>query len=268
MAAFQDISDLLSNKVIRFVRGKGNVGDGLIDAGTKCLFKKINTTIDNSNSKIDYIVWSGGGNLGTLYKSCYKSRQLELKRAIDKSIPFIILPQSATNNQEPVPNNVRVFARELLSMGCFPQSTLAPDLALAYDNDISDYSNITAELDIGVFLRKDPESIKHQFQQVSLADPAHLCRSYEDYFRVVSLFDAVITDRLHLAIASLMVGRKTTLLPNNYNKNRGMYEAWLCKLGCHWGDMADLSLINDNTYNRDKVISSFCRSYKQVRNRD
>jgi hypothetical protein len=53
------------------------------------------------------------------------------------------------------------------------------------------------------------------------------------------MFEHIVTDRLHFAIAGLMTGRDVSLLPNGYHKNRSMYETWLEDLGCHWLESAD-----------------------------
>ena len=68
------------------------------------------------------------------------------------------------------------------------------------------------------------------------------CHTPEDYWNLTDEFKEIKTDRLHLAICSLAMKTKTTLLPINYHKNIAMFKEWLEPLGCLWEDFSILSI--------------------------
>ncbi|MFZ0488311.1 MAG: hypothetical protein WAL83_15050, partial [Arenicellales bacterium] len=65
----------------------------------------------------------------------------------------------------------------------------------------------------------------------SLVDPVTNNNTPLEYVEFASLFEHVVTDRLHFAISALLARRKVALLPNSTGKNRAMYETWLRDLG-------------------------------------
>ena len=48
--------------------------------------------------------------------------------------------------------------------------------------------------------------------------------SAEYFLRAVDLFEAIRTDRLHVAVAGAILGKDVEIFPNSYFKNRAMYE--------------------------------------------
>ena len=154
--------------------------------------------------------------------------------------PVSVLPQSFITAEEFV--YARVFVRERASLNLRPDASLAPDLALGLR--IPWHWKLALGLDPrwprppalgeGLWLRQDREAIFPRTK--SLGDPARHCRTPFGYLRLAARHTHVITDRLHFAIAALLCGRKATLLPNSYHKNRSMYDTWLRELGCEWRD--------------------------------
>jgi len=69
-------------------------------------------------------------------------------------------------------------------------------------------------------------------RMLSLGDPARMCTSLVEYFSLASRYKKICTNRLHFAIAGLILGRAVVLLPNSYFKNRELWVAWLRDLGC------------------------------------
>jgi len=263
MDQFSAISKLLTNKRIWYFASPGNAGDTLIHAGAACLFKKINTTIVGMEIRPDYLVWGGGGNLGTLWKGNKWRRKQLFDKAITLNVPIVILPQSATDINEELPRYIRIFAREKYTQNIYPESILAPDTALAFDGDISIYKECRQEFDVGVFLRRDRESNGGIDKRLSICDPAFVSKNYTDYMRICSLFQTIITDRLHLAITSLILNRNTVLLPNCYYKNLGVYEAWLKGLNCLWGVEELTRIIGAVDYQPKQIGGHFETVYKR-----
>jgi len=234
LEAFGEIVALLANRTIWYVPGVGNPGDSLIHAGARCLFKKTNTEVKAQPDKVDFLVWGGGGNLGTFWPASHARRQVAFNTAREAGLPIIIMPQSATDANEALGPDFTIFARERSTKELYPHSKLAPDMALAFDEDVAAYAGQKQMFDFGVFLRRDKESSGEFDPVLSIFDVAQVSIDFRGYFQVASLFEAIVTDRLHFCIASLILGRKTLLLPNSYYKNHGVYEAWLKQLGCLW----------------------------------
>ncbi len=226
-AAFAHVFEPLQGKRIGFVRPIGNVGDELIEWAMRQMFAlyKIDWRLfdpADPSEDVDELVWGGGGNMGTMWKSNWQLRG----RCLDFGLPMTILPQSYTSREDR--RFHRIFVREQVSLSLATNGILAPDLALGLD-----YTPTTRPTrEFGVFLRKDSEGIVPRGWFVR--DPARLCRTPRQYLELAASYEHIVTDRLHFAISSLMVGRRTTLLPNIYHKNSSMFKTWLTDLGCEF----------------------------------
>jgi exopolysaccharide biosynthesis predicted pyruvyltransferase EpsI len=96
--------------------------------------------------------------------------------------------------------------------------------------------------DIGLFARTDLEKTD-TYHLLSLGDPARMCASVEEYFSLASRYRKICTNRLHFAIAGLILGREVVLLPNSYFKNRELWVAWLLGMGCVYKERLSASEI-------------------------
>lgn len=149
--------------------------------------------------------------------------------AVCEGMRKILLPQSY---HEPSPEEFdTVYLREWQSLEFCPKGIIAPDLALGYT--LPKHMPSASE-SLGIALRDDLES--KVIRVPDAFDPIVGLSDHMDYLALASRYDAIITDRLHFAICGLILGRRVTLLPNSYHKNRGMYESWLLELGCHWSE--------------------------------
>lgn len=221
---------------VGFMTLDGNVGDLLINAAARELMKEFRVRTRDLQSveldsgdllrPVDAVFVSGGGNMGGMYPVTVRQRA----RALALGKPVTVLPQTFTDEDEDITPYHRVYVRERTSLARQPGTLLAPDLALGLRPPWIDEGVAAAT---GVWLRTDRER-QVPACRASLGDPALVSDSVSDYLGLASCFEHVVTDRLHFAIASLLVGRKTTLLPNSYHKNRSLYETWLRDLGCRW----------------------------------
>ncbi len=236
LSHFERIFSPYADRDVGFMALDGNVGDLLIDTAARELMKEFGVRCRKLQpvefergallTAVDTIFVSGGGNMGSLYPVTVRQRQA----ALAFGSPVVVLPQTFTDDDEDIAPFKRVYVRERTSLASKPGTVLAPDLALGLRPPWID-EGIAAGT--GVWLRGDRE--RHVPDcAVSLGDPARVSSTVADYLGLASCFEHVVTDRLHFAIASLLVGRKTTLLPNSYHKNRSMYETWLRDLGCRW----------------------------------
>jgi exopolysaccharide biosynthesis predicted pyruvyltransferase EpsI len=228
--AFEFIPRVFHGKTVCHFINNGNVGDQLIWAATAQLFAQFGIRLlDWSSDNLaacDIIAYCGGGNMGGLYPSTRERRESLLQESRDK--PIVILPQSYWSPEDfPA---VQVFVRERQSLRYAPAGAeLAPDLALGYTLE-EDYEQPRHET--GIFLRGDVEG---NWPGVG-TDPVYGCGNHRDYLKKAARYAHVITDRLHFAVAGLHLGRRVTLLPGSYFKNRAFYEDWLAPMGCLWVD--------------------------------
>ena len=62
------------------------------------------------------------------------------------------------------------------------------------------------------------------------------CRSFNQWVALHRRARCIVTNRLHSAIASVVLGKQTVLLPNSYHKNRSVWEYSLRERGVLWSD--------------------------------
>jgi exopolysaccharide biosynthesis predicted pyruvyltransferase EpsI len=179
----------------------------------------------------DLFVFGGGGSMGSLWPHPLAVRRELYALAAEHGRPVLILPQSFAGEEECLPPGAQVFLRDHLSRR-YCDGPVVPDLALLLDIDPADYPPPHSA--DGLFLRADREA----GPESGGADPIHNCHSTDAYFRLAAGYAHIITNRLHFAICGLHLGRRVTLLPNSYHKNRGVYESWLEAVGCEWAHSA------------------------------
>jgi exopolysaccharide biosynthesis predicted pyruvyltransferase EpsI len=225
---FAEVLEPLRGKRIGYIRPVGNVGDQLIEWATFQLFNVYGirwkmVALDHPPD-VDELVFGGGGNMGSIYEANWNLRG----RALELGLPMTILPQSfMTPEDRPYR---RVYVRERRSLEYCPTGILAPDMALGLQYS----TTIQPQYDVGIFIRYDYESkVKRPW---FVRDPVRMCDTPQQYLELATQYRRIITDRLHFAISGLILGRDTTILPNSYHKNRGMYETWLRDLGCKFAE--------------------------------
>ena len=220
---------------------RGNVGDTLIEFATLALLRKWqipHEVIDEDRldsgklpHHITQLFISGGGNMGDLYPHNQRIREL----ACSNNRPVIVLPQTFTNSNENTCRYEKVWVRESESIKLCPGAHLAPDMAMWLQLDARAGE---ARYSHGVFLREDAEGLFPD-HHASYGDPVSLGSNIATYLEQIVPYRHIITDRLHFAIAAMLMSRRVTLLPNSYFKNRSMWETWLRDRGCFWADHID-----------------------------
>jgi hypothetical protein len=211
---------------VSLVDGIGNVGDRLIDGAVRRLlvdfgipWRTVNPFFDPIDA--DFVLLPGGGSMGAWRAAAHR----DAARA--SGVPCIVLP-STFMAPDDTPYH-RVHVRERGSLQYRPDGVLTPDPALAFD-----FPEVPAPLyGRAVFLRCDGHSA---FAPLPKVDPCSTCYTVEQYVAFAARYEHLVTDRLHLAIVALGIGRRATLLPTSYHKNRSMWTTWLADLGCEWAD--------------------------------
>lgn len=93
-------------------------------------------------------------------------------------------------------------------------------------------------------------------------DPVPVSQSFGDWVRHHAQAEKIVTNRLHSAVLSPILGKRVTLLPNSYHKNRSAYEFSLAHRGVEWQDKIESTAL-------DRLLGVFParirRSYRVAR---
>jgi len=226
---------LVGHKVCYAAGWAGSTGDDLIHAAAHQLFDRYGINMVDLEDATA-VVFGGGGNWGS-YAGAREFREKVyriIRRGRGQYQYVCSFPQSIWTSDEPIPEFIDAFyVREKESLRLCGRALLGPDIALGYTHDILTMKATETQ---GVFLRDDAK--EGLFIRVpNLGDPLKAVpRDLDAYLQLAMRYQHIITDRLHFAIAGLIVGREVTFLPNRYHKNRSMYETWLRDCGCRWGE--------------------------------
>jgi len=239
-----DFLQKYSQKTVRFFPHSGNMGDGLITYATLKLFEYfgINHTIHDQKARFDgELIFIGGG--GNMVEGHYEdvARLIWEHRENNK---IVLLPHTIVGYEDIIKetyNNLTIFCREAktyshcLNAGGNPDALhLCHDAALYLSDDHFSQRSVVGTGRLNA-MRTDAESLgtKHEANNydISLAwngdiwtRPEFVEAATNSMAEFVSQFAEVRTDRLHVAIMSALIGRSVSMYPNNYFKNRSVFD--------------------------------------------
>jgi polysaccharide pyruvyl transferase len=225
----------LGEKNVHFLDNQGNAGDGLIHAGLYQMAKRLGIQLEtfhypeDRRGKTLLIMGAGAFCRVSWHKvdavNFYSSR-------FDK---VCVLPATFETNFGPVkemlrklPANVILFCRERISYeAALELAPLRENILL--DHDLAFVIDATPWKKAGrgelMAFRTDAES---RYGRVPMPnfDISNMGREY--HYRlildIVSNYESVCTDRLHVSIAGALLGRKVKLFEGSYHKIKGIYE--------------------------------------------
>jgi exopolysaccharide biosynthesis predicted pyruvyltransferase EpsI len=202
--------------------GKYAGSDMITDAATM-LFDRHGIETTNTLDEAGGIVFDGGANIGPPWSQKGVRKPL-IDHAEKMGMKVVVLPQSANEPMdEPFPACVKLFARESTTAKMTGWE-MAPDMAMCFQVD-DDVPQGKGKI---LVLRGDAEKMTPMGFNDTLFD------SVKSILEFCCVYEEIETDRLHLAIAGLLLGRKVSLRTTRYHKNKSMYDTWLSELGCHW----------------------------------
>ncbi len=251
------------SKQFIFVEPGGNYGDYLIYKGAEKLanlaeiqFQSINheefMNSDYSKDTVTYIHGSGGFTplwsgtpLAELRKAARDHKGITiLGPSTFLTDPTYLNETFATSLTKINSQKLFLFTRDLISYEKLKEC-LPPSLNVCLDHDTAFNLRINDLLNskpVGKYtlycIRKDKESINIQ-DDASLSgwlDPVRYCKNFNHWVFLHSRAKQIITSRLHSAILGSILGIPTTLIPNNYHKNRSVWEYSLRQRGVQWSD--------------------------------
>ena len=238
-----------------YIPNPGNMGDMLIAAATFQFFKRYKlpfSRFDESEAP-ETIVYGGGG----IWTKDYAAAWARFLPLFQRAKRIVILPSSFYDCEpfiRQMDGRFTVFCREhqsydyLLKAGTGAKVILEHDMALRLQSSVLTrynkhhllyrqiISNINQEYQnrsrIGYFLRSDCERVCNLPSDLDLSsfcggdehlDEDFSCCCSAIMLSVVDSVDAVVTDRLHVCIAGLLMGKEVYLLDNSYHKCSGVF---------------------------------------------
>lgn len=231
---------------IYFIPNRGNAGDSLIAYATLQILDslKIKYTIGSyEDSFTDKIILFGGG--GSLVSPYQKSKRFLLNNHNKNKI--VILPHTIYDDFiSQMSRDTEIICRDTISYNYvlnhyknIKNIFLADDLALS-TNVPKSFLNRDMIKEANCF-RTDNEQTDIRIPYNN-KDYSILCRTGNNtsnrynikyctytFLNALSLFSKINTNRLHIAIAGLLLNKAVDLYPNSYFKNKAIYDYSLSK---------------------------------------
>lgn len=244
-----------AGKRIVYVPNPGNLGDALIRVGATAFFRHFGLEYTEANvayrggrysllSRMlptpalsgNFFVYGGGGAWCQYYDFGYR-----VVRFIDRFTPnYLVLPSTYEFTPERALRGTAYRRDEFESKQAFPGSLFCPDMALFLYMErgklmetLGDPS-IRPERRFGIHLRHDPESdVSPALRERLAASNADLSKLGDERADVGRMLDQlrrseiVVTDRLHVMIASVLLDKPVVLRTGSYFKIKAIYDSCL-----------------------------------------
>lgn len=230
----------------------GWAGDAFITISAHNLFKKVGLNYEIYDSKKKYSYYKdcvfmvcGSGNLVNYYDSLSKSLSHWNETISFKKM--IILPSTINAHFDvlnKLPDNTDIICRERISYHLVKNNVLKKKVLLSDDLafyfDITEWKNKEPIYNNLISIRRDDESAYISFNDMlpngyinnDIAEEfLGKCKNFKEtndacykFLETISKYKTVYTNRLHTAIAAILIGRSVYVFPNSYYKNRGVYK--------------------------------------------
>jgi hypothetical protein len=233
---------------VYYVPNVGNWGDGLIHEGQRQFFRfygikykailrdQLVSLADSMplHGKISNSVLISGG--GGAWCTNWDGARAQLEKAARLFSHVIVMPTTFELPPLDLPSGSITYFRRDLSCSAthIPESLFCHDMAFFVDpEDVVgfEYSHDAVDrVEHGYFLREDHEAhalsfVRHIRDNCDLSQKSNYLTGVADFLRPISKCDLISTDRLHVGIASCLLGVACRLYPGNYFKTIGVYES-------------------------------------------
>lgn len=213
---------------VYYLANPGNWGDALIRFGTLKFFANIGLNYrELTTRKINWlvplmtggtVVYGGGGAWCNTHNA--SERRV---RALRKRFHVIVLP-SSYEQRITFGERVTFFARDFYeSQQNNPQAIFCHDMAFYIGR-----LKCSAGIGTGWFFRTDKESAGVLTPKSENCDLSAKGDTYSDmfpFFAHLARYAIVHTDRLHIAIASCLLGKEVHIYPGSYFKIRAVFKS-------------------------------------------
>lgn len=248
------LSVLRSLGTFQYIENPGNLGDCLIETATYQFFERYGLMASITSDKAcENIVYGGGG---PWVKNLYPEACLPAISLFEKAKKIVILPSSVFNCSmltDVLDTRFVVFCRERKTYDYLKKNNsgavlyLDYDMALRMDKSVfsftflsddfyvkrvrSIWENIKGIGSVAYFFREDVEKhydMKTDFD-LSAAFAPNMSLDESRFatalmLSVVDMFDVIVTDRLHVGIAAILLNKEVYLFDNIYGKISAVYE--------------------------------------------
>lgn len=227
---------------IVYVPNQGNWGDGLIHKGIlqflttfqfdylqmtrHDLLKQTEFVAKNGGQIEDLVLLSGGGGSWRNAGSGNRSFMATAASLFAKSVVMPHTYETGAIGGLGSGNEILYAARDdSLSLKSIPDAFVCHDMAFFLQ--LPELFAAPASGGTGYFLRGDPErnaSAGGLPPGMDLSMQGNHLSNVTPFFQILSGFDKIVTDRMHIAIAGGMLGKQVELFPGNYGKANAVYD--------------------------------------------
>ena len=240
----------------------GNAGDGMIAKATFDFFDASHLPYDVYDSGYPkHVVYGGGGIWLNQYKASY-SKPLSIFKNADR---VVVLPSSVHEDCrdfiDQLDSRFTVFCREQKTYQLLLQENTGAKIILDHDmalrmtpaamggslscqprwaRKVSKAAEVLLSVgNVACLMRTDNEKnnlIQGDYDLSNCVgstylDPRDADAAAKFMLAAVDVFSVVVTDRLHVGIAALLMGKQVYLLDNSYGKLSGVYQHSLRQCG-------------------------------------
>lgn len=243
-ASFEQLAEEMrksaDGRPLLYVPNQGNWGDALIHKGTLQFLdangfdyrvatrREAEAMIvpfrEHSGQISDSVLVSGGGGS---WRHANSGNLSFMQRTAPYFRKAIVLPHTFEAGALRAPDTeITYFSRDAsMSLRSIPSAFPVHDMAFYLQ--LPELMRGTTGLGTGFFLRNDPEKNALSVPGSNSNDLSRLGTHRSQvtpFFQLIESYDRVVTDRMHIAIASAMLGKPTALLRGNYGKAEAVYE--------------------------------------------
>jgi exopolysaccharide biosynthesis predicted pyruvyltransferase EpsI len=232
----QQLRELTAGKKVYYQPNRGNWGDGLIMAGTRRFladagiqyterfYRRLRSPrslrkplwLHAARLQDSVLIYGGGGAMCSLWDVTgyvnYVSRHFR---------HTVILP--STFERQPEIASVTLYCRDCHASQALTGGQFVDDMAFYLGR-----RHMAPGSGTGYFFRTDKDAAGKMEIPAGNLDLS-LARNYkypvEDFFATLAGFSEIHTDRLHVAIASCLLGKRLYLYPGSYFKNEAVFRS-------------------------------------------
>lgn len=226
-----------SGAKVDFYRFPGNYGDSLIWHGTKILLNELDISENyvevDSPKNCDILFIDGGGNFVDYYSDVrdFLTKKSDLYKEV------IILPHTIFGDRQidvlnSLSGTISVFCRERVSFSFLKENFSKGNIYLWHDCALyNKFSSIPDGDGILNAFRKDKESLLNNvpYGNHDVSYNGYATKPLEEIINYLKQYEEINTDRLHVAICAVLLGKKVSLFPNSYYKNKAVFDYSLSK---------------------------------------
>jgi exopolysaccharide biosynthesis predicted pyruvyltransferase EpsI len=217
---------------VDFFRFGGNYGDSVIWHGTMNLLSDLNITTVNvditTEGKNNVLLIDGGGNFVNYYddvRNFINEKYNQYKEIV--FLPHTIFGDKQIEVLSKLKKNTTIFCRERESANFV--DLFAKNCNVFLWHDCAFYNSFKQSKKgkgtLNAF-RSDCESVfkfKPEFN-IDISYNGYATKPLNEFLDTINEFEQINTDRLHVAITAVLLGKTVNLFSNSYFKNKAVYE--------------------------------------------